>query len=419
MGVSFAFRVLRRLLTAMAAVSLCIGLVSAQAAAPATPPAGTAPGQAPAKADPQREHALELYRSGKFVEAMPLLETFAADHPTDAVIKEAWSYSVMAYAATLPDPELRKKARVRARSIAVQAQELGDRSNLLQIILETPVDGGEPVFSNRKDVDDAMKAAEADYVRGEFEKAREGYLRALLLDPKNYEAALFMGDVYFKEHVNGSAGEWFTRAIEIDPNRETAYRYWGDALWNSGKSGEAREKYIQAIIAEPYNNRSWIGLNQWAQRTKTTLNWIRLQNKSLTTTDGTKTTITVDPSATKQGDPALGGWIFYGGTRALWQREKFLKEFPDEKIYRHSLAEEAEALHSMVAILALPENSSKLDASSAGLVKVDQAGFIEPFALLNRADKEIAQDYAPYRAAHRNTIYRYFDEFVVPKAPPQ
>jgi len=56
-------------------------------------------------------------------------------------------------------------------------------------------------------------------------------------------------------------------------------------------------------------------------------------------------------------------------------------------------------------------------SSRSALAKIDQAGLIEPFALLNRADGEIAQDYAPYRAAHSDTLYRYFDEFVVPKAP--
>jgi hypothetical protein len=64
-------------------------------------------------------------------------------------------------------------------------------------------------------------------------------------------------------------------------------------------------------------------------------------------------------------------------------------------------------------------NITSIDPALATLVKIDQAGFLEPFALLNRADKEIAQDYAPYRATHRDLIYRYFDEFVVPKAPSQ
>jgi hypothetical protein len=81
------------------------------------------------------------------------------------------------------------------------------------------------------------------------------------------------------------------------------------------------------------------------------------------------------------------------------------------------MREEADSLHVMVTVLARPENAAKLDPSLAAFVKIDQAGFTEPFALLNRADKEIAQDYATYRAAHRDVLYRYFDEFVVPKAP--
>ena len=48
------------------------------------------------------------------------------------------------------------------------------------------------------------------------------------------------------------------------------------------------------------------------------------------------------------------------------------------------------------------------------LSQIDKDGFLEPFALLNRADKKIARDYAASRDAHRDTTYRYFDEFVVP-----
>ena len=78
-------------------------------------------------------------------------------------------------------------------------------------------------------------SAEADFSRGELDKAREGYMRALLLDPNNYSAGLFTGDVLFNQHAYGDAGEWFARAIQIDPNRETAYRYWGDVLVATGK----------------------------------------------------------------------------------------------------------------------------------------------------------------------------------------
>ena len=383
-----------------------------------TPPAPAQAQPAP-KQDPEREHALDLYHQGKFVEAMFALEKVAADHPSDAAVKESWAFSVMAYAATLDDPDLRKKARVRARNIALEAKQLGDTSNLLQVVLNLPPDGSEPSFSVSKEVDNIMKAAEADFSRGDFDKARDGYLHALLLEPKNYEAALFIGDVYFKQQIQGSAGEWFARAVEIDPNRETAYRYWGDALWAMGKSAEAREKYIQAIVADPYNNRCWVGLSQWAQRTKVTLNWVRLQDKStVSQTDGKNINITLDNSL-KKDDPNMLAWAAYGMTKATW-RAVFPKEFPDEGKYRRTLKEESGCLTVMINVLQEQKDQEKLkglDPAIQSLMKIQAAGFLDPFVLLNRADKDIVQDYAPYRTAHRDILYRYFDEFVVPKAP--
>jgi tetratricopeptide (TPR) repeat protein len=382
------------------------------------------PSQPGPKENPERQHALDVYHAGKFVEAMPLLEKLAIDNPSDVVLKEAWAFSVVAYATSLDDPDLRKKTRVRARTIALEAKKLGDNSGLLQVMLDLPEDGSEHQFSDRKEVDDDMKMAEADYVRGDLDKARAGYLRAFLLDPKNYEAALFIGDVYFKQHENGSAGEWFARAIQIDPDRETAYRYWGDALWAMGKSAEAREKYINAIVAEPYKQRSLMGLNQWAQSAKIPLNWVRLQDKSsVTQKDSQHINITIDPTSLNKNDPAAAAWLIYGMERALWQQEKFKKEFPNEPKYRRTMREETECLHLMVTTMTgqkdFEKNQKNLDPPLQQLVTIDRAGFLEPFALLNRGDNDIAQDYVPYRAAHRDTIYRYFDEFVVSKAEGQ
>jgi hypothetical protein len=56
---------------------------------------------------------------------------------------------------------------------------------------------------------------------------------------------------------------------------ETAYRYWSDALLAAGSIADAREKYINAVIAEPYNQNSWQGLSQWAQKNKAQLTWVR------------------------------------------------------------------------------------------------------------------------------------------------
>jgi len=378
--------------------------------------------QAAPKNDSERQYAFELYKQGKLVEAMPLFENLCAEFPNDNALWEAWGVTTLGYSHTLADAGERKRARARARTLLRKAKELGDNSNLLQTLLSMiPEDGGDTSYSPRKEVNDVMQHAEADFSRGDYDNAISGYLQALLLEPNNYEAALFLGDVYFKQHKNGSAGEWFARAIQIDPNRETAYRYWGDALWDMSKSSDAREKYMQAIVAEPYNQRSWMGLKQWAGRTKVTLNWVRLQDKaSVTQKDEKNVTITIDEKL-KKDDPNGPAWMTYAIARASWHTEKFKKEFPNEPKYRRTMREESDSLHMMVTALLGQKDFDKskqdLDPSLLELIKIDQVGLMDPFVLLNRVDNEIAQDYPAYRAASRDKVYRYLDEIVVPKSP--
>jgi len=402
--------------------SFCFFLLLAVASVACLGQTASAPVKS-ASDDPAYRDANEFYDQGKFVDAMPIFEKLAAAYPSDPAVREGWAWCLMEYSATLPDPEQRKKVRVRARMVALQAKQLGDNSQLLQVVLEIPEDGAEPAFSNRKEIDDAMKAAEADFARGELDKARQGYLKALLIDPNYYEAALFIGDVYFKQNVPGGAGEWFARAVAIDPNRETAFRYWGDSLSEMGKNEEARAKFIEAIVAEPYNRSSWMGLTNWLNRNKLELNKVALkEGAAVTQKDDKNISITIDDNGfKKKNDPNGLAWMTYGLTRASWRGDRFKKEFPAEPKYRRTLKEEAECLDIMISVLKEQKDYQKklkdLDPSLQSLIKIQEAGLLEPFVLLNRADTEIAQDYEPYRNANRDKIRRYVDEFMVPKAP--
>jgi len=66
-----------------------------------------------------RKQALELYRQGKFVDAMPLLEKLSLTNSQDFVVKEHWAYCILEYSKTLPDPAARKAARLQARRLAI------------------------------------------------------------------------------------------------------------------------------------------------------------------------------------------------------------------------------------------------------------------------------------------------------------
>jgi len=291
--------------------------------------------------------------------------------------------------------------------------------------MAVPEDGSEGIFSKTPEVEGAMRSAEANFARGEYEQARDGYIQVLLLEPTNYDAALFIGDVYFKQHVQGSAGEWFARAIQIDPNRETAYRYWADSLLALGRNNEARLKFIDAIVAEPSRQRAWDGAQKWAHLNKIELHLLRLEDKAqVTRQDDHNINITLDNSAfAKKNDLNGVAWTSYGLTRVLWQGERFKKEFPNEPKYRRTMKEDFDCLRSRLAILKEQKHFDKqktsLPPSPLELLKIDDAGLLEPFVLISRADNDIAQDYPAYREVNREKVRVYRDTFVAPKAPSQ
>jgi len=366
--------------------------------------------------DPARKEAFRVYDAGRYVDAMPLLENYVTQHPDDLVAKEHWAYSVLQYGSTLSEAGDRKKARALARALAVELKKAGDQSDVLQVMLALPEDGSEGTFSSRKDVDEAIKAAESDFSRGDYEKALAGYTKVLALDPSNYEAVVFSGDVYFRKQEYDKASEWFARAAQIDPNREAAYRYWGDALTSLSKNADARAKFIDAVVAEPYSKDSWMALRQWADRNQVKLNLVVLKDKSTPGTQGKSSTIS-DSKGNNSGDLDAAAWVAYSAVRSAWQKERFKKEFPQERAYRHSLKEEAEALDTMAKTIASDGKTKDVDPGLLALVQIDDSGLLDPFVLYNRADKDVARDYPAYREAHRDTLRRYLDDYVVPKTP--
>ena len=53
-----------------------------------------------------------------------------------------------------------------------------------------------------------MQAAEAHFAKNELDEAKAAYLQVLLLDPDNYPATLFTGDVYFLDAIACNPGAY-------------------------------------------------------------------------------------------------------------------------------------------------------------------------------------------------------------------
>jgi tetratricopeptide (TPR) repeat protein len=372
--------------------------------------------------DPERQQAMQFYQQHKLPEAAALLEKVVARYPEDVVAHEAYGSSLLSRAATWNDPAKRKADRLHARRELLRAKELGDNSDLCKTLLAgIPEDGSESAFSQNQEVEAAMQRGEAAFARGEFEDAIAGYQRALALDPKLYYAAVDIGDSYFRLKNGDEASKWFGKAVEIDPGAEVAYRYWGDSLLQEGKMQEARDKFIDGLLAEPYRQTSWGGLHNWLNANHLSFKKIaEVKLPQAPTVDGKgNTTITVDPSTLDNSDRGAA-WLVYGTERALWRKEKFAKEFPKAKTYRHSLPEEISALTMVATVfeeLQQKNKSSDPDPSLALLAELKAKGMLEPYILFFHPDEGIMQDYPAYKVGNRAKLVRFLDEYVLPPTP--
>jgi Flp pilus assembly protein TadD len=372
-----------------------------------------AAGAKPDAGDQQkRQKAVALFSQGKRLEALPLLEDLVQENPHDAELLVDLGACLIEHAATLSNQDAAAKERFRARDLVQKAWELGNTSplaeNLRQLLRDLPANGAIR-FSDNPAVERAMDAGEAAFARRDFEAALAAYAKALELEPTNYSATLFTANAYDRKNDFVRAREWYERAMRLNPDIETAFRYDADMLARQGDMAKARSMLIQAAVAEPYNKIVWREIRAWALINHTAFKLVY---------------VPIPIQASGQPPQLLPAWQAYHAVIADWRKGgKFQKRFPQEAAYRHSLAEESEALTAAALVLQTlrqDKNSAQLlaDNTVAGLLlKLHEAGLIDPYVLFSLGDDGIARDYTAYRAANRDKLEEYLDKFVLPPAP--
>jgi tetratricopeptide (TPR) repeat protein len=373
----------------------------------------------------KREQALRLFDQDKRLEALPLLEELAQKNPNDEDVAICLAGSLVTHAATLTDRQAAAGERLRAKSILEKSGSNNTLAkNLLQLLREMP-DGADIQFSQNPLVEQAMRAGEAAFSRRNYDEAIKNYSKALELEPRNYAAVLFIGNTLFRKQEFAKADEWYEKAIQIDPNIETGYRYYADTLAKQGDMAKSRSMLIHAAVAEPYNRMVWRDLMNWATLNYTRINFNYAGLLSDPNPNARKNEPLFEVKLFPQRPNDLSdAWREYQLVRGDWKDQgKFKQHFPQEAQYRHSLAEETEALSAEVRVL----ETLRGDIGTAELVvenqplfllvKLHEAGLLEPYVLFRLGDEGIAKDYADYRSQHRDKLEEYLDKFVVPPAP--
>lgn len=363
----------------------------------------------------------ELVKQTRYTEALPLLEKIVAAEPKNAQMNFYLGFALFAQSNITIETADKQALRVRSRNAFIRAQELGVQEPVVDALIQSlPPDGSDGgAFSQNLLANAVMVEAESQFGQGKLDEALKNYQKALSLDPQLYHAALFSGDVYMQRGDFARASEWYEKAIAIDPTRETAYRYSATPLMKQGKTDAARERYVEAFITEPYNRFARAGLVQWGQVTNTALAHPQVDIPTNVTFDEKgNAQVNLDASALL-GDKNDGSfaWLSYGTTRSAWHKEKFAKAFPNERAYRHSLAEEAEALRSVIALATSDKKVAKLSTSLAILKQLNDEGLLEAFVLLARPDDGIAADYPSYLKTNREKLRRYVTLHVIGNGP--
>lgn len=371
-----------------------------------------------------KDRAAVLVKQNKNIEALPLLEQIAILEPENAENQFQMGAALLAKTRTVSSKEEIKELYLRSRQALIKAKQLGYPEPKLDAIIKSiPDDGSVASYSTNAETEQLMQQAESFFAQGKMDEALKKYQAALQLDPTLYYAALYAGDVYMQKNDFDKAEIWYQKAIQIDPNRETAYRYSATPLMKQKKYDQARDRYVEAYITEPFSNYAVAGLGQWAQVTGAKLGHPRIDIPASVGT-GENGNVNITLGLGEKTDDGSFAWTVYGLSRAAWQTGKeglskdFKKAYPNEKVYRHSLAEEFDALKTTVTVLKESMNRKDkpvktLNPQLSKLIKLHDDGLLEPYVLLVLTDKGIYQDYASYLKQNRDKVRRYVVEYVL------
>ena len=369
--------------------------------------------------------------------------------PTIAVFAERHAGGLLARQATVDDPKQKQAIMAEAIKELQRAESLGDNSpyveGMLGSLAKTPIGltvagpmGGLPLtvgytYNGSAQAQPLMQQGESAFSHSDVPAALKLYLAAAAADPTWYMPALFSGDMYYRLKDVTNASVWFAKAIAIDPDRETAYRYWGDALMHSGDTAGARVKFEQAIAAEPYGKASFVGLQQWAIQTRTSIVYPQVRRPDFSKP--------ADVSLTTETGDGHNSWLVYRQARLAHGPNVIINEWvmavstpatPQFNFvpsgYVHTLAEEVDALNAMLADVKIKLASGavtqeKLEPGLKNLLALQKDNMLEPFILLSFNDAGIRHGYPDYRAAHRDQVVTYIDRYLIgpptPASAPQ
>ncbi len=117
----------------------------------------------------------------------------------------------------------------------------------------------------RTDIEKAVQA----YLTGvlymnkkEFANAEKSLVRATRLDPKNVDAWLDLGSVYYSLRQRDKEGDAYQKAVSLQPNNGQAHYLLGTWYEDVGQFERAVAEYRTAVKIDPMDDNAWFDLGE-------------------------------------------------------------------------------------------------------------------------------------------------------------
>ncbi|MBX7173287.1 MAG: tetratricopeptide repeat protein [Pyrinomonadaceae bacterium] len=364
---------------------------------------------------------LTLFQQQRYIEALPHLELLVKAVPDEPKLRFAYGFCLVAQSKQTDNAELAKQSSVKALEQFKIAKQLGLKDEMNDALIKILSGEGDPqdsqTYSKNPEASKLVAQGENLFAQSKYDEAIAALQKALSIDPNIYQAALSLGDCYVFKKDWANAEKSYQKAITINPNIERAYRYSATPLMRqaseatdtkvrNGFLDQARDRYIEAFITEPYSQMSPRGISQWAEISGAKLGHPKIEFPKIEINESGQVTM-----ARPADKPDYNSeWKTYIATRVNWHKEKFAKTFPNEKQYRHTLQEEAEAIRANL------KSAKEQKLSHSGfeiLQKLDDEGLLEAFILMAQADDGIAEDHEAFLKNNRPKLRQYVLNYVI------
>jgi Flp pilus assembly protein TadD len=120
-------------------------------------------------------------------------------------------------------------------------------------------------FGARTDIEKAVQA----YLTGvlymnkqEYANAEKSLARATRLDPKNVDAWLDLGSVYYSLRQRDKEGDAYQKAVSLQPNNSQAHYLLGTWYEDVGQFERAVAEYRAAVKIDPTDDNAWFDLGE-------------------------------------------------------------------------------------------------------------------------------------------------------------